>query len=489
MNLDITPSPSAFLQAHLGDLYVMSVLHEMEKWWENTGREISHSVDQAGTPWVKQFDARGQRIDEIQMSAGYRDMLHVGYRNGVIWRAFEETLLSSFVLGYVTSFYDMGLYCPYTLSLVTAVTLDKYGPPSVRDGFLRNLLRKDEGVWQGATWMTEIRGGSDLGASVETIASPTSFGQWSLQGEKYFCSNVGAEVAIVAARPSGASQGIRNLALFLVPKYRQNGALNYHVRRLKDKIATRSVPTGEVELDQSEAYLLGDIHTGMYVLLEVLNLSRVCNSIASIAVMQRAIGEAYTFAKHRIVFGKPLIDQPLMRAQFEARAQSLTEGFALAWESALLANQVWQETGPNYSERFHLFRLVTHLAKYWTAELATQTAKWSMEVHGGIGTLAEFGVERLLREAMIADIWEGPPHRQILDGLEVIERKRAHELLFNHLAQYGYEDEQRELRQELETYIQWQGQEREAHAEQLFKRLAQYTAKALAVKNQQEVFG
>ena len=99
-----------------------------------------------------------------------------------------------------------------------------------------------------------------------------------------------------------------------------------------------------------------------------------------------------------------------------------------------LAEEVWREPAPRYSERFQLFRIILHLAKYWTAEQAVQAAKWSMEVNGGMGTLAEFGIERHLREAMIADIWEGPPHRQILDGLEAMERKGAHRLLFDHLA-------------------------------------------------------
>jgi hypothetical protein len=86
-------------------------------------------------------------------------------------------------------------------------------------------------------------------------------------------------------------------------------------------------------------------------------------------------------------------------------------------------DKVWQET-PHYSERYHLFRFVAHLAKYWTAEQAVQAAKWAMEVHGGMGVLAEYGVERWLREAMILPIWEGTPHRQILDGLEAMQRAR-----------------------------------------------------------------
>jgi len=112
------------------------------------------------------------------------------------------------------------------VSLGTAVPLAKYGSAELQARFLPQLSRKDDSVWQGATWMTEIKGGSDLGAAVEMIARPTG-DAWLLTGEKYFTSNAGAELAVVAARPEGAAAGVRGLALFLVPRYRKDGELNY----------------------------------------------------------------------------------------------------------------------------------------------------------------------------------------------------------------------------------------------------------------------
>src|SRR5258708_36886331 len=120
--------------------------------------------------------------------------------------------------------------------------------------------------------MTEIQGCLDLGAAVETIARPSG-DSWLLTGEKYFTRNVGAELAVVAARPEGAAASVRGLALFLVPRYRKDGELNYFIRRLKDKIATRSVPTG-VELQDSEGYLLAAGESGIYLIAEGLNLPR-----------------------------------------------------------------------------------------------------------------------------------------------------------------------------------------------------------------------
>ncbi len=481
MSFATLSSPSDFLRQMLGVLPLEAELRDFENWWERDGKAISEAVDRGGTPWLRMFDRFGERCDEVLLGPEYRKLLLEGYRRGVLWRTFEnKSLLPFYLLGYITAFYDTGLYCPYTVSLGTAVPLYKYGTRSLRERILPHMLRRDETVWQGATWMTEIKGGSDLAANVETRAELRGR-SWRLTGEKYFASNVGAELAVVAARPVGAPLGVRGLALFLVPRQRRDGGLNYQIRRIKDKIATRCVPTGEVELRESEAWLLGKAEWGIYQILEVLNLSRVANAIGSVGLAQRAISEAHSFARGRWAFGKPIVEQPLLRRQFDERWQGLQEALALAWEALRLLNTVWLEKPP-YSERYHLFRLVAHLAKYWTAEFAVQSAKWCMEVHGGIGTLGEYSIERWLREAMILAIWEGTPHRQILDGLEVMQRKDAHTLLLQHLAPLPAPDMLADWSARIETHLQLPQEEMEAGSESLFRELAQFTAKTLLEK-------
>src|SRR6185295_3016319 len=489
--LDSLHSPLAFLGSLIDDPDQLAPLREYESWWLAEGMAISEAVDRAGTPWLRMFDQFGKRTDEILFPPDYWKMLKQGYQAGAVWRAFaDNSPLMHYLIDYVTCFFDAGLGCPYIVSMSTAVPIKKYGSLELQARFLPHLLRRDESVWQGATWMTEAKGGSDLGATVETTArrvqseppagdplpgedrgegrsiaggpgSQTLGERWILNGDKYFASNIGAELAIVAARPEGApttpqsgtgvspvnhAQDARatftphGLALFLVPRYRDDGQLNYFIRRIKNKIGTRSVPTGEVELRNSEAYLLGKQEWGIYLILESLNLSRVGNITGSVALAQRALADALAFAQERVAFGKPIIEHPLMRRQFDERFAQLREARALMWEAIHLLDEVWQET-PRYSDRYHLFRLIAHLAKYWTAELAVQFAKWNMEVHGGLGVLAEYPAERWLREAMILPIWEGTPHRQMLDGLEVMERKRAHEMLFEHLAPYADKSE------------------------------------------------
>src|SRR5260370_360034 len=477
-DLNVFRSPVRFLQNRLPDIPHRDVLEAEEIWWKGEGVAMSGAIDRLGTPWLRMFDRLGKRVDEILYPREYQTILRRGYRSGVVWRALEEkSLLPTYSLMYTISFHDPGICCPYTVSLGTAVPLAKYGGAELQGRFLPQLSRKDDSVWQGATWMTEIKGGSDLGAAVETVAWPAG-GGWRLSGEKYFASNAGAELAVVAARPEGASAGVRGLALFLVPRYREDAELNYFVRRLKDKIATRSVPTGEIELKDSEGYLLGSAGSGIYLILEVLNLSRVANSVVSVALAQRAVADALSYAERRAAFGKPILDHPMLRQQFENRVIALRAAFALAWESVQLLNDVWMERPP-YSDRYHLFRLVAHLAKYWTAEFAVDTAKWAMEVHGGLGVLAEYGAERWLREAMILAIWEGTSHRQILDGLEVMERKRAHKMLFRRLAEIASSKELQHLESEIEQHLKLPPAEKEALAEPLFRRLAALTAETL----------
>jgi alkylation response protein AidB-like acyl-CoA dehydrogenase len=510
MDLQSLKSPLAFLGELVPDSQ-LAALKDYESWWFTEGTGISEAVDRAGTPWLRMFDQFGKRTDEILFPPDYRKILKRGYQTGAIWRAFADdssSLRMHYLIDYLTCFFDAGLGCPYIVSMSTTVPLKKYGTPELRDRYLPHLLRRDGTNWQGATWMTEVKGGSDLGANVETIARPVqqtvqsadragSTDLWLLNGDKYFCSNVGAELAIVAARPTGAlpsgtglppanhAQDARatphGLALFLVPRFREDGELNYFIRRLKNKIGTRSVPTGEVELRDSEAYLLGKPEWGIYLILESLNLSRVGNITGSVALAQRALADALTFAAGRVAFGKPIIEHPLMRRQFDERFAQLRDARALMWEAIQLLDEVWQET-PRYSDRYHLFRLIAHLAKYWTAELAVQFAKWNMEVHGGLGVLAEYPAERWLREAMILPIWEGTPHRQMLDGLEVMERKRAHEMLFEHLAPYADPRVLQNIRLRVEKHLHLPAEEKEAGVEPLFRDLAVFTAETLARK-------
>lgn len=412
--------PVAFLAEELG-MPISERLLAYQAWWETEGFALSTQIDRLGTPHLRQFNERGERVDEILYPSSYSYLLSAGYAAGVVSEvALRHDLRLAYQLGFVASYYDPGLYCPYTVTLSTWVPLYKYFEGAQREGFLAGLGRTEPPFWQGATWMTEVGGGSDLGTHVLTRAYQVQ-GQWYLEGEKYFASNVGADLAVVAARPEGAPAGVKGLALFVVPRERRTGGRNYLIRRLKDKIGTRSVPTGEVELRQAEAYLIGEAAHGIYYIMEVLNFSRVSNAIGVVAHALHALRKAYEFASHRILFGKPLSEQPLFLKELAYHYQRLLYAGALAWLAEQWLETVWLERPP-YSERYALFRLISHLAKYWTSKVALAAARWNIEIWGGLGILAEFPPERFLRELLITDIWEGTRHRHLLDGWEVLRK-------------------------------------------------------------------
>jgi len=166
-DLNALRSPLSFLLSRLQDIPRCDVLDAEEAWWKSEGVAISDAIDRAGTPWLRMFDRLGKRVDEILYPREYQTILRRGYRSGVVWRALEEkSLIPTYLLIYNISFHDPGICCPYTVSLGTAVPLAKYGSAELQARFLPQLSRKDDSVWQGATWMTEIKGGSDLGAAV-----------------------------------------------------------------------------------------------------------------------------------------------------------------------------------------------------------------------------------------------------------------------------------------------------------------------------------
>lgn len=413
--------PSAFLSEELG-LTLPERVYAYQAWWETEGAAISIAIDRLGTPHLRQFSPTGERIDEILYPPSYAYLLGAGYSAGILYEVAERhDWRLSFQLGFITSYYDPGLYCPYTVTFSAWVPIYKYYTGERREEFLSLLSRHEPPFGQGATWMTEIGGGSDLGANVQTTAQ-TNGAFWTLTGEKYFASNVGADLAVVAARPVGAPAGVKGIALFIVPRERlYTPGRNYLVRRLKDKIGTRSVPTGEVEFHNAEAYLIGEARQGIYYIMEVLNFSRVANSIGVVAHGLHALAQAYRFAQQRRLFGRFLVDQPLFRHELAHHYTQLKWAGALAWLTEQWLETVWLEKPP-YSERYAIFRLLTHLAKFWTAKVALRAAQWNLEIWAGLGTLMEFPPERFVRELLVTDIWEGTRHRHLLDAWEVLRR-------------------------------------------------------------------
>jgi alkylation response protein AidB-like acyl-CoA dehydrogenase len=379
--------------------------------------EVAYHVDHDARPVLVTHDLDGNRVDRVRLSPAQAQLLRELARinrppyEGGSWH-------QHCAMGYLVA--DPGLYCILTITNQTAYVIHKYAPEHRE--WKEALLRGE--MW-GATWMTEVQGGSDLGAN--TVRASRGSGGWRLQGEKYFCSGAGlTDLALVTARPEGAPPGAKGLALFLVPRRGGDGSLNFLVRRLKDKSATRGVPSGEVEFPGSEAFLVGRAEEGIYYTLEVLTVSRLANAVGAMGMARKAHLEVAERVKRRKAFGRHLVEHPLVRRDLTDLAVRTAAGLVLSFHAVDWFQRAWHEVPP-YSAGYHYARFLSHLAKNRTADHAAEVTKLAMELFGGLGFLEEYAVARWHREALITPIWEGPTNVQSLDLLEAVQKKRAHE--------------------------------------------------------------
>ncbi len=378
---------------------------------------LADHVDKEARPVLVMHDLNGNRIDRVRLSPAQetlnRELAAINrapYQGGS-WHL-------HFALGYLLA--DPGLYCIQTITNATVYAIHKYAPQLA--GWKEELLA---GRAFGATWMTEVQGGSDLGAN--RVRAVPEGAVWRLYGDKYFSSGAGlTDYALVSARPEGAPAGPKGVALFLVPRLDSRGGLNYRVRRLKDKLATRAVPSGEVEFEGSEAHLVGRAEEGIYYILETLTLSRLANAAGAMGLARKAQLEALFRTEARVAFGQRLQEHPLIRRDLTDLAVRIAGGLALTFRAVAAWDEAWLLTPP-YTPRYHYARLLAHLAKARTAEHGTYCTQLAMELFGGVGFVEDFAIARLAREALITPIWEGPANVQALDTLEVLFRKGAAE--------------------------------------------------------------
>ena len=338
----------------------------------------------------------------------------------------------------------------------------------------------------GGTWATEQHGGSDVGATTTTAVAQGD--HFVLHGLKWFTSNANSGLAVATARPKGAAPGSAGLGLYLVPSHLEDGRPNhYRIRKLKDKLGTKGLPTGEIDLLGAEAVEIAPPPEGFKLMMEALEYSRVHNAVGSAGMQRRALREALEWARTRRAFGHLLCDYPMvqdellrMRVQFEA-------GALLAFEAAI----AFDETQQNAERRIWL-RLATALAKYLTAEYAISATRAALELIGGNGYTSDYPVARLLRDAQVLTVWEGPANIQALELLRLLApRYRGWEQYRRRLQGIldGLPDGLRDLREALQLRLRGDGnavvvatrdeQSSQLYARKLLHRMSQSLAFAL----------
>jgi alkylation response protein AidB-like acyl-CoA dehydrogenase len=388
---DAAPFLRTALAFHVGD----AELEVLEPRLRAFGEEVATAVDPAvatierrhGIPPVD--EAQRFRFDSEYEAAG-----RVVWASGVVGAPPVEQVALLYLLAHAG---EGGHTCPVvcTTGLVRALRL--HGPDELRQRFLPPLLETDyERAHRGAQFLTEIQGGSDVGANrVEAVPDADA---WRISGEKWFCSVADADQFAVTARPRGAPDGTRGLGCFLVPRVVDGAVNGFRIRRLKDKLGTRVLATGEIEFDGALAYPIGRLEDGFRIAAgTILNTSRWLNAVGSAALMHRAYLEAASFGRHRTAFGRSIGDFPLVRENLAIMKSEAHAALASTLEltAADGTDVVWHRILVNAN------KLVTSLA-------ATRVCRRGIETLGGNGTIEDFSpLPRLWRDAIVFESWEG----------------------------------------------------------------------------------
>ena len=329
---------------------------------------------------------------------------------------------AKYLLVYLFVQAEFGLMCPVSMTDSLTRTLRKFGSPDLAARYLPGLLSQDvDALTQGAMFMTEQGAGSDVGATAVT-AAPLPDNTWALTGDKWFCSNPDAGLAMVLARPVGAQPGIKGVGLFLLPRHLPDGTENrYRIVRLKDKLGSRSMASGEIRLEGAVAFLVGDIGAGFRQMADMVNNSRLSNGVRAAGLMRRAVTEARFVAENRRAFGSRLVELPLMRRQLAKQLVWAEQARSMMF----LAADALRRADAGEPGAYALLRILTPLLKFRACRDARKVAGDAMEVRGGCGYVEEWPDARLLRDAHLGSIWEGTSNVVALDVLRAARQDNA----------------------------------------------------------------
>jgi alkylation response protein AidB-like acyl-CoA dehydrogenase len=355
--------------------------------------------------------------DTVRFHASYRALQRRAREHRVFtlsWHDAQPRALH-FALGYLFAQAEAGYSCPGCMTDGAAWVVERHAPPELRAWCVPRLVQDaSEGAWEGAMLLTERGGCSDVGQTA-TRAEPLPDGTYALHGAKWFASNCTAEVILTLARLPGAPPGTEGLGLFLVPRFLPpDGAPNRGIalRALKDKLGVASMATAELEFEGARAYLLAPAGQGFKAMAEMVNLSRLYNAVASVAIARRALREGVRNGRAREAFGKRLEDQPLYRLACVRIALGVEGALAVVLEAARAMDAGEHE----------LLRALTPLAKACTGKLAVSAASEACELLGGNGYVEAWVTPRLLRDAQVLPIWEGTTSIQALDLLRLARK-------------------------------------------------------------------
>ncbi|KAB2382721.1 acyl-CoA dehydrogenase family protein [Actinomadura montaniterrae] len=433
---DCDPTLRFLMRRHLGDGFGWAEprLRELgalmggpvNAWAEETDRN---------PPRLEKYDRWGRDISEVVMPGSFeasrRELVATSFTRPDFIAEAKANGVDPAPLGVAWSYLldqaDIGMACALGTGgdMVVGLT-ELFAPDEVKER-VRELFAAGAFSGEAAQMLTERSGGSDLGALESTATRDGD--AWRLNGFKWFASNANGSAFVVLAKPEGAVDGVRGIAPFLVLRERRDGSRNgVRIRRLKDKLGTRSVASAEIEFTDAEAFLLapassageGGDGKGLARMMELTNGARLGISMMGLGCARRSLVESLCYTRAREAFGAALDEQPLMRRKL---AEMIVETEAV---QALVFD--------GYLGRPRL-RIGAALIKLRAARLGVTAASDAIEIHGGNGYIEQWPVARILRDAQVNPIWEGGDNILCLDVRRAIERNDAHEPLLDRLTE------------------------------------------------------
>ena len=376
-------------------------------------------------PELARYDAIGNRTEAVVFDPAYDEAGTAVWASGLVaLSARPGTAYEQATLLYLLSLEgEAGHACPATCTIGLARALRRVGDPAVTARFLAPLVDPDYATaTRGAQFLTEVQGGSDVGANV-CAAVPTGDGlTYAVTGEKWFCSVADAGQFFLTARVPGAPAGTRGLGSFVVPRLVDGRPNGFALRRLKDKLGTRGLASGEIDFAGALAWPVGPVAEGFRTAVGVvLNTSRWMTAVGDAGMMRRAVLEARSYATHRRAFGRPIGEFPAVRRTLADMTATAAGALHLVFALTGLEDAI--DGGTADADDVAEHRFWVNVTKYVLSAQATRVVRSAIEVLGGNGTIEEFSVlPRLYRDAIVYESWEGTHNVLVAQVLNDLRR-------------------------------------------------------------------
>lgn len=403
---DATPNLARSLRVRLGEDGLRALEPGLRAFGEAVGMVVEPAVRAAELrpPSLAPADPLGRESQRVTFDPEYARAGRAVCASGIAAApAFEQAALL-YLLAHAG---EAGHACPVVCTAGLTRALRQHGSPELQERFLQPLLEPDyDRCHRGAQFLTEVQGGSDVGANrVEAVSEGDV---WRISGEKWFCSVADADQFLLTARARGAPAGTRGIGCFLVPRLLPDGTANgFRIRRLKDKLGTRALATGEIEFAGALGHAIGAPEDGFRIAAGVvLNTSRWLNALGSTGLMRRAYLEAASFSRFRTAFGRRIADYPLVRENLAVMRVEEQAALASTLELTALVDAIDAGTADREDRAWH--RILVNANKFVTSLAATRCVRRGIEALGGNGTIEDFSpLPRLYRDAIVFESWEG----------------------------------------------------------------------------------